>query len=83
MSTDVSQKQYEKNPNLMYENFNMMGSYNNKDEKFSNSEDIATYAQQFSITSMIMQRLPYIILGFGILFLIILYAKSRESVVSL
>jgi hypothetical protein len=46
---------------------------------FASSDGISTYANQFSLVPFIMNNLPYFVVAFGFVFIIVLYAKSRSQ----
>lgn len=50
---------------------------------FSTAGEIATYSAEFDKTTFLMKKLPHIVLAFGAIFLIVMFAKSRAQTVEL
>lgn len=49
----------------------------------ANTPSLATYSADFPKMDFIVTKLPYIIVTMGLLFIVVMYAKSRQSGVSL
>lgn len=48
---------------------------------FASSSGVSSYVEEFSLLPFIMNRLPYIVIGLGFIFIIVLYAKNSNSAI--